>query len=193
MPFAGLAHLEATAIPDMLAGKPVKILAVYLSPSRPLAGADLTICFSRVLPALLAGDLNAKHMDWNSGLSTRRGKPLRDYADEHSCLILVSETSTINLYNPSATLDVLDIMITKKLSSLVHLTLFSALSSDHLLVIIYIIDTACRSAFQYPPDRPDLPTSRPTRNQKFHPTRKCMTGWQWRCALRTSLAPFWRL
>jgi len=63
MPFAGLAHLEATAIPDMLAGKPVKILAVYLSPSRPLAGADLTICFSRVLPALLAGDLNAKHMD----------------------------------------------------------------------------------------------------------------------------------
>jgi hypothetical protein len=41
VPFAGLAHLEATAIPDMLAGKPVKILVVYLSPSCPLVGADL--------------------------------------------------------------------------------------------------------------------------------------------------------
>jgi hypothetical protein len=35
----------------------------------------------------------------------------------------------------------------------VHLTSFSALSSDQLLVII---DNACRSSFQYPLDRPDV-------------------------------------
>jgi hypothetical protein len=27
------------------------------------------------MPVLMAGDLNAKHVDWNSRLTTRRGKP----------------------------------------------------------------------------------------------------------------------
>jgi hypothetical protein len=47
----------------MLAGKPLKILAVYLSPSHPLVGADLAACFGGVLPVFLAGDLKAKHVD----------------------------------------------------------------------------------------------------------------------------------
>ena len=44
----GLTHLEATAVQVTLVGRPVKILAAYLSPSHPLIGADLT--------ASLAGD-----------------------------------------------------------------------------------------------------------------------------------------
>jgi hypothetical protein len=59
----GLTHLEATAIQVILADKPVTILVAYLSPSRPLIGADLTACFGRVLPVLMAGNLNAKHVD----------------------------------------------------------------------------------------------------------------------------------
>jgi hypothetical protein len=41
----------------------------------------------RLLPrwVVLAGYLNAKHVDWNSWLSTRRGKLLHDYANENSC------------------------------------------------------------------------------------------------------------
>jgi hypothetical protein len=35
----------------------------------------------------IAGDLKAKHVDWNSRLTTRREKLLRDCADQHSCLI----------------------------------------------------------------------------------------------------------
>jgi len=50
------------------------VLAAYLSPTRPLIGADLDASFEGGLPVLLAGDLNAKHIDWNSKLSTRRGK-----------------------------------------------------------------------------------------------------------------------
>jgi hypothetical protein len=45
----------------------------YLSLSRPLIGADLTACFGGVLPVLMVGDLNAKHVDWNSRLNMRRG------------------------------------------------------------------------------------------------------------------------
>jgi hypothetical protein len=48
----------------MLANGPVKILAAYLSPSRPLIEADLSACLSGGLPVLMAGDLNAKHVDW---------------------------------------------------------------------------------------------------------------------------------
>jgi hypothetical protein len=66
--------LEATAIQVTIAGKQVKILAAYLSPSRPLIGADLTTCFGEGLPVLMAGDLNGKHVDWNSRLSTRQKK-----------------------------------------------------------------------------------------------------------------------
>jgi hypothetical protein len=152
-PVPSLTELEATAIQFRLAGKPVIILAAYLSLSRPLIGEDLDACFGGRLPVLLAGDLNAKHVDWNSRLSTRRGKLLRHYADEKSCHIFGPDTPTTNPYNPSATPDVLDIVITRDLPSSVHRASGSALSSDHLPVFI---DTVCRSFFQHPPVRPDF-------------------------------------
>jgi hypothetical protein len=130
--------LEATAIQVILAGKPVKILAAYLLPSRPLIGADL-ICFGGALPVLMAGDLNVKHVDSNSRLTTRRGKLLRDYADGNSCLIFGPDSPTTNEYIPSATPDVLNIVIAKDLPFPVYVTSCSALGLDHLTVLI---DTA---------------------------------------------------
>jgi hypothetical protein len=61
----------------------------------------------------MVGDLNAKHVDWNSGLTTVRGKLLRDYADRHSSLIHGTDSTTTVPYNPSAIPGVLDIAITK--------------------------------------------------------------------------------
>jgi hypothetical protein len=131
----------------MLVGRPVKIIAAYLSPSRPIIGSERSACFRVGLPVLLAADLNAKHVNWNSRLSMRREKFLRDYTDENSCLIFGPDTPTINPYNPSATPDVLDIVLTKELPSLMYLTLY------HLQVII---DIMCRSSFLDPPDGPDF-------------------------------------
>jgi len=74
-------------------------------------------------------------------------------ADENSCLIFGPDTPTTNPYNSSATPDVLDIVMVKDLPFPVYLTSCSALSSDRLSVFI---DTACRSSFQHPPDRPDF-------------------------------------
>ena len=59
-------HLEANAVQVTLTGRPLNILAAYPSPSRQLIGADLTACFGGGLPVLMAGDLNAKHVDWIS-------------------------------------------------------------------------------------------------------------------------------
>ena len=149
VPIPGLTHLEATAIQVILAGKLVKILVAYLSPSHPLIGVDLNDSFGGGFLVLMAGDLNANHVDWKSHLNTRWMKPLRDYADKNSCLIF----ELTNPYNPSTTHDILDIVITKNLSSSVYLTSCSALSLDHLPVLIY---TVCCSPFQHPPDHSDF-------------------------------------
>ena len=82
----------------------------------------------------MPGDLNAKHVDWNSRLSTRRGKLLLDYADGNSCLIFGLDSPTTNPCNKSATPDVLDIVISRDLQSSVHLTSCSALS---LVISLY--------------------------------------------------------
>lgn len=58
-------RLEETAIYVMLASGPVKILAVYLLPSRPIVNLDLSSSFSGGYPILIAADLSAKHLDWN--------------------------------------------------------------------------------------------------------------------------------
>lgn len=114
VPVQGLKHLEATAIHVMQASKPVKILAVFLSPSWPLFASDLSACLGGSLPTLMADDLNSKHVDWNSRLITIRGRLLRDYADEN-CLIYGLKTPTTLSYNSSATPDVLDIVLMKDL------------------------------------------------------------------------------
>ena len=92
-------------------------------------------------------------MDWNSWLTTRRGKLLRDYADKNSSPIFGQVNPTTNSYNPSATSNVLDMAVAKDLAFPVYLTLFSALISDRLPVHI---DTVCRSFFHHPPDRPNF-------------------------------------
>jgi hypothetical protein len=63
VPVPGLTQLEATSIQVILAGKSVKILPAYLSPSRPLIRADMSACFGGGLPVLMAGDLNTKRLD----------------------------------------------------------------------------------------------------------------------------------
>jgi hypothetical protein len=63
----------------------------------------------------MAGDLNAKNLDWNSRLTMRRGKFLHDYADCNSCLIFGPDILNTNPYNPSANPGVLDIAVKKDL------------------------------------------------------------------------------
>jgi hypothetical protein len=162
VPVQGLQHLEATAIQVMLAAKSVKILTASLSPTRPLIVSDLYACLGGGLPVLMAGDLNAKHVKWNSRLITKRSRSLCDFADKNSCLIHGPNTPTTVPHNPSASPDVLYIVITRDLVFPVHQITCSAMSSDHLPVLI---DTKCRSSFLSPPDRPDL---KKTDWLKFH-------------------------
>jgi hypothetical protein len=116
----------------------VEILAAYLSPSRPLIGANLSTSFGGRLPVLMDGDLNAKYVDWISRLGTGSRKLLRDYADGNSYLIFGPDSQTTNQYNHFATPDVFDIEISKYFTFPVYLTSYSSLTSDHLPVLIDI-------------------------------------------------------
>jgi len=64
---------------------------------------------------------------------------LHDYADKNSCLIYGPNITSTIPYNPSATPDVPDIAIKKDLETPVYLTTCSALSSNHLPVLMSII------------------------------------------------------
>jgi hypothetical protein len=98
VPVSGLQHLEATTIHLVLATRPVKIVAAYLSPARPLIESDLSNCLSGVFPVLLAVDLNAKHTDWNFRLNTASGSLLRDYTIRNICLIYGPDSPTMAPY-----------------------------------------------------------------------------------------------
>jgi hypothetical protein len=54
-PVRGFTQFEATAMHIMLASGPLKILAVYFSPSRPTVGLDLSACFGGGFPVLMVG------------------------------------------------------------------------------------------------------------------------------------------
>jgi hypothetical protein len=153
MPVSDLQYLEATAIHLVLATRPVKLASSYLSPTRPLIELDLTECLSGGIPVLMTGDLDAKHKDWNSRLTTARESLLRDHAYRNSCFIYGPDSPTTAPYTHNATPDVLDLVVVKDFVLPVHLTVCAALSSDHLPILT---DTSCRSSFHNLPDRPDF-------------------------------------
>jgi hypothetical protein len=151
VPVSVLQHLEATAIHLVLATRSVKLVAAYLSPTRPLIESDMIECLSGGFPVSMAGDLNAKHTDWNSRLTTAKSSLLRDYANRNTCSIHRPDSPTTAPYTHNATPDVLNIVVAKDFVLPVYLTVCSPLSSDHLPILI---DTTCRSSFQNLLDRP---------------------------------------
>jgi hypothetical protein len=68
-------------------------------------------------------------------------------------LIYGADSQTTAPYTHSATPEVLDIVVVKDFFLPVHLTVYAALSSDHLPILI---DTSCRSSFHNLTERPDF-------------------------------------
>jgi hypothetical protein len=65
----------------------MKLVATYVSPTRPLIDSDLTWYLSGLFPFSMAGDFNAKSTDWNTTLNKVRDSLLPDYANRTSSLI----------------------------------------------------------------------------------------------------------
>jgi hypothetical protein len=99
------------------------------------------------------GDLNAKHPVWNRWLTMARGLLLHDYTNRNVCFIYGLDSSATVPYQHNSTLDFLDIVVAKDFVLPVHLTVWSALSSDDLPVLI---NTTCQTSFQNPLEHPDF-------------------------------------
>ena len=127
LPVSNLQQLEAIAICEKIGGTPVKLVAVYLSPLRSFLNADLSECFGGGKPAFLAGDLNAKHREWNSRVKSPQGVPLRDFATANCCFVHGPDNPSTVPICPNHTPDVLDLVVLKDFLLPLNLTVCSAL------------------------------------------------------------------
>jgi hypothetical protein len=101
----------------------------------------------------MAGDLNAKHMDWNSRLTTAKGLFLRGYANRNTCVTYGLDYPTTAPYTHNDPPEELDKVVVKNFVHPLHLTVSSAPSSDQPHVLI---DITCLSSYQNLQDRPDF-------------------------------------
>jgi hypothetical protein len=97
VPVSGLEHLEDTAIHLVLTTRPVKLVAAYIPPTRPLIESEISKYLSGVFPVVMAADLNAKHTNWN-WLTIARVSLLRDYAIRNTCLMYGPDSPTTAPY-----------------------------------------------------------------------------------------------
>jgi hypothetical protein len=125
IPVSNLRQMEATTICVNIGGRPVKLMAVYLPPLRSLVDADLPECISEGKLVLLAGNLNAKHKDWNSRLNSPRGVLLRELASANSCIVHGPVAPTTIPSCPTIIPDVLNIVVVKDFVLPVNLTVCS--------------------------------------------------------------------
>jgi hypothetical protein len=85
----------------------------------------------------LAGDLNAKHLSWNSAVSNPSGVKLLQLFDTNDFEISAAQCPTH--YFPVGNRDVLDIVVHKNIR-ISNVIVSEILDSDHLLIVFHILD-----------------------------------------------------
>jgi len=141
------------------------------------------------------GVLNTKHVDWITRLKTIRGKLLRDYAEENSCLIFGPDSQP-----PT---HIVAWLLPMSWTSWWPRTSYSRciwLPAPHQVRTTSQFSLTLRVAHYFNTNRIALtsgalsgPTAKLTWTNQFRSKRNCTTRWQSTRALRTSPAPFWRL
>ena len=116
-----------TAICVNIGGRPVKLVAVYLSPLRSLVDADLSECISGGTLVLLTGELSTKHKYCNSKLNSARGALLREFAAANSRIVHGSDAPTTTPNCSTVMPDVIDIVVVKDFVLPVNLTVWFSL------------------------------------------------------------------
>lgn len=129
-----LEHAEATAIEIVAGFGTIRLVAVYNPPNRALLESDMDTLLATTTPTVIAGDLNAKHPNWNSRRVNLNGKILQAYSTAKGTLVDGPVDPTH--YSPIGTPDVLDIAIFKEITVQYALTSLNDLSSDHNPVLM---------------------------------------------------------
>lgn len=134
-----LQDLEATAVViNTATNGPIRFISAYHPPQRRLCECDLDAVLDSDSPTIIAGDLNAKHTDWNSRSTNTKGRVLQKYADDKDIVIMGPDEPTH--FATCGTSDVLDIAILKGVSLPCRITTVNELDSDHNPVFLFLGD-----------------------------------------------------
>jgi hypothetical protein len=108
-----LVSVEGTGVCIPIGNQEVLIAAVYKFPGRTWNDADITELLSFRHKCILAGNLNAIHLPWNSAVSNPSGQKLLQLFDTSDFKISAPQCQTH--YSPVGNGDVLDIVVHKNI------------------------------------------------------------------------------
>lgn len=133
------ANIEATAIRVQTARNgAIRLISVYKAPDRILMPRELDTLLEGNEAVVIAGDLNSKHPTWNSRTTTRNGRRLHDYAENHRDIIIDGPVDPTHYPGNGYRPDVLDIAILKDVTFQHQLTSLPELDSDHNPVLLHL-------------------------------------------------------
>jgi hypothetical protein len=129
--------VEATGVCIPIGNRELLLAAVYKSMGCTWIDADIIELFSLRHKCILEGDLNAKHLSWNSAVSNPSGEKLVQLSDTYNFEISAPQCPTH--YSLVGNGDVLEIVIHKNIrpSNVIVSDIFD---SDHLPIILHILD-----------------------------------------------------
>jgi len=114
----------------------IKFYAAYNPPNRQLMETDLLELLDDESPVIVAGDLNAKHVSWNSRVANSRGNVLFQFASERNIQVLgpIEPTHCGTRGRP----DVLDIAVLNNIPYRAEVETVYELDSDHNPVLLHL-------------------------------------------------------
>lgn len=137
LPIVSNVSIEHTGIAVSTAKGILNIYSVYLPPGDLLNTAELINLFSTTHATIAAGDLNAKHTEWNSTKSNVRGNRLKSFAEANQIIVTAPNEPT-HVHEPTGSTDVLDIALLKDIPWNFRMQTLMELTSDHCPVLLEI-------------------------------------------------------
>ena len=128
-------ELEATPIIINSAQGKLAIVSCYNPPKNILSRQDITTLFSLANSVIIAGDLNAKHIDWYSSSTNPSGSRLKKLSDDLDFLVNAPTSPTRIPLIVGHRAEVLDIVVYKNAVISPEIDVVHELSSDHLPIL----------------------------------------------------------
>lgn len=129
-----ITETEANGIEIVTTQGKLKVFSVYHPPASINLVDNIQQIMAEDSSVILAGDLNAKHTDWNSNTVNSNGRKLSNFINKSTIAVLAPNEPTH--YHTDGNGDILDIALIKNISQQFTVTTLDELSSDHQPLII---------------------------------------------------------
>lgn len=144
LPLPELKTIEAIGVKIYTSTGNIELISAYHRPQQALSKQDLAQLIANTKQRIVAGDLNAKHITWNSLKNNKSGLTLRNNATANGYQVYgPTQPTHFPAYYKHAP-DVLDIMLTSQLTPDFSLKSVAELTSDHNPLIITLSETSTK-------------------------------------------------